>query len=78
MLGARKNVEATIIQIPSFGFLRLKQVLKVIPVSKSQWWVGVKSGEYPAAIKLSERMTVWCAEDILALVEKYKSLPKAA
>ncbi|MCX5875753.1 MAG: AlpA family phage regulatory protein [Deltaproteobacteria bacterium] len=38
-----------------------------IPVSKSSWWAGVKSGRYPQPVKLSERCTCWRAEDIRAL-----------
>jgi prophage regulatory protein len=56
--------------IPSTGFMRLPAVLAVIPVSKSTWWAGVKSGRYPKAVKLGERITAWRAEDILALIEK--------
>jgi predicted DNA-binding transcriptional regulator AlpA len=29
------------------GFLRLPEVLKLIPVSKATWWAGVKTGRYP-------------------------------
>jgi prophage regulatory protein len=56
-------------EIPSTGFLRLNQVLEVIPISKSSWWAGIKSGRYPAGRKLSERTTVWCVKDIRALIE---------
>jgi predicted DNA-binding transcriptional regulator AlpA len=56
--------------IPSTGFLRLPAVLAVIPVSKSTWWAGVKSGRYPKPVKLGERITAWRAEDIRALIEK--------
>jgi len=51
-------------------FLRLKDVLKIYPVSKSTWWAGVKSGKYPQAVKLSERTTAWRASDIQNLCEK--------
>ncbi len=54
--------------IPEIGFLRLRQILTVIPVCKSYWWAGVKSGRFPKPIKLSARCTVWRAEDIRALV----------
>lgn len=54
--------------IPSTGFMRLPAVLSVIPVSKSTWWAGVKSGRYPKPIKLGERITAWRAEDILTLI----------
>lgn len=40
-------------------FMRLPQVLAEIPVSKSTWWAGCKSGKYPAPVKLSARTTAW-------------------
>lgn len=30
--------------LPPVGYMRLHQVLKLIPVSKSTWWAGCKSG----------------------------------
>jgi prophage regulatory protein len=56
--------------IPPTGFLRLPQVLNLIPVKKTCWWEGVKSGRFPKPIKLSERCTAWRVEDILALIEQ--------
>ena len=55
--------------LPETGYVRLKQVLNVIPVSKSTWWAGVKSGRFPKSIKLGPRITVWRAEEIRALIE---------
>lgn len=52
------------------GFLRLPQVLELIPVSKSTWWAGCKSGRYPQPVKLSARTTAWRVEDIEALIKK--------
>lgn len=57
---------------PFTGFVRLKSVLAPhgpIPVSKSTWWAGVKSGRYPKPVKLGPRITVWKAADIRALLE---------
>lgn len=54
--------------VPHIGLLRLPQVLEIIPVSKSTWWAGVKSGRYPKPIKLGPRTTAWQAEDIRALL----------
>lgn len=54
--------------LPSTGFMRLPAVLTVIPVSKSTWWAGVKSGRYPQPVKLAERITAWRVEDIQALI----------
>ncbi|HEY4696801.1 MAG: transcriptional regulator [Gallionellales bacterium RIFCSPHIGHO2_02_FULL_57_16] len=57
-------------QLPETGFVRLPQILTHIPVSRSNWWAGVKSGKYPAAIKLSENITAWKAEDIRNLIAR--------
>ncbi len=54
--------------LPETGYLRLPQVLRFIPVGRSTWWAGVKSGRFPPAIKLSQRTTVWRAEDIRDLI----------
>jgi len=55
------------------GLLRLKEVLEIIPVSKSTWWAGVKNGKFPQSIKLSDKVTCWKAEDIYELIERCKS-----
>jgi predicted DNA-binding transcriptional regulator AlpA len=55
--------------IPSTGFLRLRQVLALIPISKTVWWEGCKSGRFPKPVKLGPRTTAWRAEDIAALVD---------
>lgn len=61
--------------LPETGYLRLSQIVgdkkagipPIIPVSKSTWWQGVKSGRYPQPVKISERCTAWRVEDIRAL-----------
>lgn len=72
-------------EIPAEGFLRQKQILgdkkagvaPIVPVSATTWWEGVKAGRYPKPIKLSERVTVWRAADIRALVNgEYRPLPR--
>ena len=53
------------------GFLRLVQILAPhgpIPISKSSWWAGVKSGRYPQPVKLGPRTTAWRAADIAQLI----------
>ena len=50
--------------LPVDGFVRLPKILEVIPVSRSTWYAGVKSGRFPAAIKLGPKTTVWRVEDI--------------
>ncbi len=49
--------------------IRLPEVQKLIPVGKSTWWDGVKSGRFPKPIKLGRRITCWRLTDILALIE---------
>ncbi len=56
-------------QLGAIGYLRLPEVLKLFPVSKSTWWQGVKNGKFPKPVKLTERTTAWKAEDIKALLE---------
>lgn len=56
--------------MPETGFVRLPTVLKLIPVSKSTWWAGVKTGRFPRPVKLGPRMTVWRVEDIQELIDK--------
>jgi prophage regulatory protein len=67
-------------KLPEAGFLRLTQIIgnpksvppipAVIPVSKSTWWEGVKSGRYPQPVRtLGLRITAWRVEDIRALIE---------
>jgi len=48
--------------LPEIGYVRLSQIIgnpkadppipPIIPVSKSTWWAGVKSGLYPRPVKL--------------------------
>ena len=63
----------TMITVPTVGFLRLPQILQLVPISKSAWWEGCKTGRFPKPIKLGPRTTAWKAEDIAALVERLGS-----
>jgi len=56
--------------LPEVGFVRLPQILAVIPVGKTNWWEGVKEGRFPPPVKLSPRCTAWRAEDIRALIDR--------
>jgi predicted DNA-binding transcriptional regulator AlpA len=52
------------------GLLRLPEVLAVVPVASSTWWAGVRSGRFPAGVKLGARCTAWRAADIRELLAK--------
>ncbi len=67
--------------LPEFGFLRLSQIIgnrkadppipPLIPVCRSTWWAGVKSGRYPQPVRsLGRRITAWKVEDIRNLIER--------
>lgn len=64
-----KSEEKIMTELPSTGFLRISQIIKLIPVAKSTWWAGVKTGRFPKPVKLSPRVTVWRVEDIKKLIE---------
>ncbi len=53
----------------SAAFVRLPTILKILPISPSTWWVGVKSGHFPKPVKLGKRITAWRVEDIKRLIE---------
>ena len=63
-------------QLPETGFLRVSQIIgdpkknipPIIPVKKTTWWQGVKSGRFPKPVKLGLRVTAWRVEDIRALI----------
>jgi len=66
-----KNIKISELQnLPETGLLRLKQILQFIPVSRSSWLAGVKTGRFPKPFKLGERTTVWMAADIHALINR--------
>ena len=50
--------------LPETGFLRQPQVLAFIPISKSTLWRRIQARTFPEPVKLSQRVTVWRAEDI--------------
>jgi predicted DNA-binding transcriptional regulator AlpA len=62
------------------SLLRLSQIVgdktadppiePLIPVCKSTWWAGVRSGRFPQPVKhLGGRITAWRSEDIRRLIE---------
>jgi prophage regulatory protein len=63
---------------PERGLYRLKSIIAPdgpIPVSRSTWWAGVKTGRFPTPVYLGSRLTAWREEDIRKLVEQ--GIPRA-
>jgi predicted DNA-binding transcriptional regulator AlpA len=54
--------------LPDVGYVRLPQVLAVIPISKASWWRGIKSGRFPAGHLISPRVRAWSVEEIRSLI----------
>lgn len=53
------------------NFLRLPQVLAIIPVSRATWYAGVKSGRYPAPVKIGLRAAAWRLSEINMLAASF-------
>jgi prophage regulatory protein len=58
-------------------YYRLKDIIGdgqrpgLLPISKTTWWDGVRSGRFPKSWKpFGGRITCWKAEDIHALLNK--------
>jgi prophage regulatory protein len=59
--------------LPKTGFVRIRQIIKPagpIPIGKTTWWAGVRSGRFPQPIKIGPLTTVWRVEDIRELIER--------
>lgn len=80
---ATAGLEAAVVYpLPETGYLRPHQIIgrpprdgrpaipTIIPVSRSTWWAGVKSGRYSQPVRtLGPNITVWRVEDIRALLD---------
>lgn len=69
-------------QLPETGFLRIWQIVgdkkanppipAIIPIGRSSFLAGVKSGKFPQPVKLGIRTTAWKVEDIRNLVNSFE------
>jgi prophage regulatory protein len=55
---------------PTERLIRLDEVLTYLPVSRSTWWSGVKTGRYPRPVKLGPHTPCWRLADIIELAER--------
>ena len=71
-------------KLPEIGYLRLQHIIgnpkanppipAIIPVGKSTWWEGVRTGRYPQPVRtLGRRITAWKVEDIRRLINSLQS-----
>ncbi len=69
--------------LPRVGLARLEQILgdlkatppipPIVPVSRSTWWAGVRSGRFPPAVKVTPGVSAWRWEDIRRLLDSLKA-----
>jgi len=72
------NQAQAVHQLPLQGFVRICQIVgskskgipAILPIGKTSFLNGVKSGKYPKPVKLGERTTAWRVEDIRTLIER--------
>jgi len=49
------------------GFYRLVEVLRLVPISKTAWYDGVRGGRYCPGVSLAPRTTAYRVSDIREL-----------
>lgn len=63
-------VATPITTLPETGFIRVGQLSGgIVPVSRATSWRWVKSGRFPAPVRLSMGVTAWRAEDVRKWIE---------
>jgi prophage regulatory protein len=52
--------------------MRIPQILKVMPISKSKFWLMVQKGEFPRPIKIG-RSSFWTIEQVQGFIRERSS-----
>ncbi|MFI3218521.1 MAG: AlpA family phage regulatory protein [Methylococcales bacterium] len=55
--------------LPETGYIRISQLVKIIPFSACTIWRKAKNGTFPKPVKLSEQITAWRVEDVRAWMD---------
>ena len=58
---SNSNSEVTLMRIP--------QILEVMPISKSKFWLMVQKGEFPKPIKIG-RSSFWTIEQVQSFIRE--------
>jgi len=58
---SNSNSEVTLMRIP--------QILEVMPISKSKFWLMVQKGEFPKPIKIG-RSSFWTIEQVQTFIQE--------
>jgi prophage regulatory protein len=58
-------------RLPDDGLVRLRDLVgpgRPIPIGRSTWWAGIKSGKFPRPVRLGKRLVAWRVFDIRELI----------
>jgi prophage regulatory protein len=58
--------------------IRLPEVLKMVPVSKTKWYAMIKANDAPRPVGLGPRSVAWVKEDIEKWIEGKAAARKLA
>ena len=64
--------------LPETGFLRLADVLRLVPICRTSWYNRVRSGEFPQPVALGKRARGYRVEDVRALIDRLNAGEGAA
>lgn len=56
--------------LPAEGFIRINQLIRFIPVSRTTIWRKVKDGTFPRPVRLSVYVTAWRMADVREWIER--------
>ncbi len=56
--------------LKNYGYLRLKSVLELIPISRSTWYRWIQCGIAPQSTSISLRIAAWKDQDIKDLLDE--------
>lgn len=51
------------------AYIRLPEILTLLPIGRSTWWLWVSTGKAPKGIKLGAKTTAWKLSDIQKLLD---------
>lgn len=51
------------------AYIRLPEILNLLPIGRSTWWLWVATGKAPKGIKLGAKTTAWKLSDIQKLLD---------
>ncbi len=71
-MGQRNNY----VDLPDFALVSVKEIQKILGISRSAWLKGVKDGYYPQPVRLTPRTVRWRLQDIRHLVENAAAAAK--